>query len=396
MKRAIVLSGGGAKGAYELGVWKALRKLGIDFDIVTGTSIGALNGAMMVQNDYAKCLKTWYFMNYDYVSKMEIKGKFSSPTGRKEIIKKYTKGALTGGLEMDGLKEIIDYSIDTDVFLNSNIDYGLVTTTFPAFKGKFVKKSDMNKDNIKDYLLASASCFPAFKPTKIKNTLYIDGGYTDNIPINLAIDLGADEVIVVDMGAIGINKKNVKKDIPITVIKPSSKLGNLLVFEKDYTREYMKLGYNDTMKLYSKFEGNKYTFKPGSLKRNYDRNGKRFYDLYDYYDKGLFNKKIKDKKTEFNKILETLLESFDISSSKVYRTSHANILLKKQIDKASGNSYAKTKKYLINKKLKNAFVSKDLILYIYNEINKNRNIKKLSIMFPKAFMCALYLKTIKR
>lgn len=46
MKRALVLGGGGAKGAYEIGVWKALNELGEQFDLVCGTSIGALIGAM--------------------------------------------------------------------------------------------------------------------------------------------------------------------------------------------------------------------------------------------------------------------------------------------------------------------------------------------------------------
>ena len=61
MKRAIVLSGGGAKGGYEIGAWKAFRRLGIDFDIVTGTSVGALNGVLMVQNDFFKAYKLWSF-----------------------------------------------------------------------------------------------------------------------------------------------------------------------------------------------------------------------------------------------------------------------------------------------------------------------------------------------
>ena len=50
MKRALVLSGGGGRGSYQIGVWKALRDLGIKFDIITGTSVGALNGALMVQD----------------------------------------------------------------------------------------------------------------------------------------------------------------------------------------------------------------------------------------------------------------------------------------------------------------------------------------------------------
>ena len=56
MKRALVFGGGGSKGAYELGVWKALDELGLSFDIVTGTSIGAMIGAMYVQKQYDCCL----------------------------------------------------------------------------------------------------------------------------------------------------------------------------------------------------------------------------------------------------------------------------------------------------------------------------------------------------
>lgn len=53
-KTAIVLAGGGSRGAYQLGVWKALREMGVDYQLVTGTSVGALNGTLMVQQDYEK------------------------------------------------------------------------------------------------------------------------------------------------------------------------------------------------------------------------------------------------------------------------------------------------------------------------------------------------------
>jgi NTE family protein len=55
----IVLEGGGARGAYQVGAWKALRELGIDYQGVAGTSVGALNGAMMVQGDFNKTLEVW-------------------------------------------------------------------------------------------------------------------------------------------------------------------------------------------------------------------------------------------------------------------------------------------------------------------------------------------------
>ena len=52
MKRAIVLAGGGARGAYQMGFWRAIRELGIDYQIVTGSSVGALNAALMASGNF--------------------------------------------------------------------------------------------------------------------------------------------------------------------------------------------------------------------------------------------------------------------------------------------------------------------------------------------------------
>lgn len=51
-KTALVLSGGGSRGAYEIGVWEALIELGIKIDLVTGTSVGSINGAFVAQKDF--------------------------------------------------------------------------------------------------------------------------------------------------------------------------------------------------------------------------------------------------------------------------------------------------------------------------------------------------------
>ena len=67
MKMAIVLGGGGSKGAYQIGAWRALKELGIKYDIITGTSIGAFNGAMMVQGDFEKALALWREIDIDKV-----------------------------------------------------------------------------------------------------------------------------------------------------------------------------------------------------------------------------------------------------------------------------------------------------------------------------------------
>ena len=58
-KTALVLGGGGSRGAYEIGVWQALREMDIDIHIVTGTSIGAINGAAIAQGDYDMAVRMW-------------------------------------------------------------------------------------------------------------------------------------------------------------------------------------------------------------------------------------------------------------------------------------------------------------------------------------------------
>lgn len=64
---AIALEGGGAKGAYEVGVWRALDEAGVRFDAVAGTSVGALNGAMMVMGELEQALRLWENIRFSQV-----------------------------------------------------------------------------------------------------------------------------------------------------------------------------------------------------------------------------------------------------------------------------------------------------------------------------------------
>ena len=59
MKRALVLSGGGSRGAYECGAWQALKEMNIRLDAVYGTSIGAINAALVAQGDLDRCVRLW-------------------------------------------------------------------------------------------------------------------------------------------------------------------------------------------------------------------------------------------------------------------------------------------------------------------------------------------------
>ena len=67
---ALVLGGGGANGSYEIGVWKALRELKIHINAIFGTSVGALNAMLIIQNDFNKAYELWKTLTINKVIKI--------------------------------------------------------------------------------------------------------------------------------------------------------------------------------------------------------------------------------------------------------------------------------------------------------------------------------------
>lgn len=384
MKRGIVLSGGGSKGAYEIGVWKALRKLHIKYDLVTGTSVGALNAALMVQNKYYKAVSFWNNLKFSDVVDEEITG------NKKEIYKTYFKAVLKGGMTVKNLEKTVDKAIDVNKIYHSKIDIGIITFNIKTLKPLMLIKKGIPKHKFKDYLVASASCFPAFTKKIIDNNEFIDGGIYDNLPINLAIKMGSTEVIAIDLDEVGIKQKVKDNSIPIKYIKPRNDIGSFLIFDKDMSKRAIRLGYNDTLKEYNKLVGDKYTFK--KLKKNYNK----YYPLLkkeiddNLREIGIY-KKILDKKTsykEFNNIIENLGYLFGIDDSYIYKIDNFN---KKII-----NEFKITKELnVINslKEKKKIFFNKEVVKYIYNNFY-DKKINKYASYLQKEYLCALYLRVV--
>ena len=264
MKTAIVLSGGGAKGSYQLGVWKALRQMHIKYDIVTGTSIGAINGILMCEKSYFKAKRIWYKLNLEYLFN-------ELPKSNKDIdiLKLFGSNFIkNGGMDIKKIESILESSINKRKFYNSKIDFGLITYNFTTKKPLILSKNKIPRDKLIDYLMASATCFPAFKMKEIDGDKYIDGGYYDNLPIELAIKLGAEFLIIVDLGAPGFKKK-VNKKINSIIIKPKNNISFFLNFNEKAAKVNAKFGYNDTLKAFNKLEGNKFTFKKNNISKYY-------------------------------------------------------------------------------------------------------------------------------
>ena len=409
-KLGLVLSGGGSKGAYEIGVYKALKKLHKKVDIVTGTSIGAINGMFIAQKDLKGALKLWKNISFKTLYDEE---EFPVLENEKlsKIYMQYAKGFINdGGLDIYKMKDIFNKYFKPHKFFKSDIDYGLVTYNFTKNKPVLKTKKDLTKDNIKDYILASASCYPAFKPYLINNEMYIDGGYYDNLPINLAIELGATEIIAVDLRAIGF-KKNVKdKTVDITYIAPNNKIGSFLVFDKNQAKKSIKFGYNDTMKIFNKLEGNKFTFKKYNLIKNYnkyiDSYENKLKELFKHTDSKLLNKLfeteifkgILNSKTlynNFNQLIEEAGKIFNFDETNIYNIKSYNRGLLNALSNTETIELEKIARKIKDKNLEDIIDRRKIVKYFYNQIEQNKISFKYILLFTNEFLVALYIYIIK-
>ena len=264
---ALALSGGGTRGAYEVGAYKALQEIGINIKAIAGTSIGALNGAMFLSADVSIAENMYKKINISNVLDVD-----SSINSDKDIFdiqnifklaKDYTKKK---GLDNKPLKQLIKEEIDIEKIYSSEIDFGFVTYSKKSKKAVEAFKEDIKKEEFIDFLLASA-CFPIYKSQKIEEEEYLDGVFHDNMPINMLIQKGYKNIIAIDLGSINTNKKLIDKTAYVKVIKPNEKLGGVFEFNKDKIKFNMKLGYLDTMKAFNKLRGHMYYFRPYEFNR---------------------------------------------------------------------------------------------------------------------------------
>ncbi len=262
VKKALVLAGGGTRGAYQNGALRALRELGKDnWNIVTGTSIGALNGTLVVQGDYNAMSDLWLNLTSDQI----ISGKFPEDfrletlvNERNQLTSLFKNYVRDGGTDISPLILRISRMFRPEAFFASEIDFSCVVVSVATRKPVFVTK-EMMKQYGRDWLIASAAAYPAFPIHKFDEGEFIDGGYYDNLPIDLALRMGAEEVIAIDLNT--HPQHPVFLDRPqITYIFPQIELAPFLDFGRETLRKYDIAGYNDVMKKFGRYDGVKYTF----------------------------------------------------------------------------------------------------------------------------------------
>ena len=343
MKRAIVLSGGGTKGAYELGVWKALREKETEFHIVTGTSIGAINGAMMCTGDYEKCCNMWENMVMEdlmndgitVTNTMEDFYNNKKPLG--PFLRKYFK---RGGIDNSPFTDFVRKNISEEKVRSSKVEYGLVTVKQKGLFPCCLSRQEIPQGKLKDFVIASSSIYPVFPIHEIDGEPYLDGCYYDNLPIDLAFRLGATDVIAVDMHTLPQHPNYADRPY-VTYLTPSRELGGVLDFDPERIKSNIRAGYRDAMRKFGKYKGFTYSFYPESLKK-YRRSAERFclmiarseavimerdtsklekagdlHRIFQLFQKGTGRKELK-KEDYFLRAAELCGEVYEISPEEIY------------------------------------------------------------------------------
>ncbi len=265
----LVLEGGGAKGAYQIGAWKALKEAGIPIKGIAGTSVGALNGALIAMDDFEKAEKIWETIRYsrvmdvddDLLEQLKTFGlKDIAALGLSELIPAAKKVLKDRGFDIAPLRSLVEEVVDEEKIRNSEKELYVVTYSLSDRKPMVVNVKGVPEGEIADMLMASAYLI-GFRREKLGGKYYMDGGGVNNVPIDVLIEKGYKDILVLRIYGYGVDTERrlkVPDDVQLYHVAPRQDLGGLLEFDRRRARKNMVLGYFDAKRMLYGLEGRAY------------------------------------------------------------------------------------------------------------------------------------------
>jgi predicted acylesterase/phospholipase RssA len=205
-KVALVLSGGGSKGAYSVGVVNALCERGIHADIVCGTSSGALSAAMVVAGEEKKLREIWQHLTTEKVYSRMWKLSFLA-----SFFGNFTYPFFSSKPLLDLIRESVDFE------KVKNSPKKLIVSAFDLVTGKVLRFYN-DSPHLDLCLLASASIPVIFPPVRVGDHVLVDGGVTDNVPFKTAIESGATRIYaVINSRREDFANKKIRNNLALTI-----------------------------------------------------------------------------------------------------------------------------------------------------------------------------------
>lgn len=248
-KIGLVLAGGGAKGAAHIGVLKALEEMHIPIDYITGTSMGAYVGGLyasgMSADEIAEFIGTVNW-NSGFVDKVE---RSEREIRDKEYEDRYQIGtdigfsftelkAPKGFVQGQNMAKILRTTSGNVSYLQSFDDLPI---PFRAVATDIEKLEPviLDKGNLAEAMMASMSVPGALPPVEYEGRLLVDGGSVNNMPVDVARDMGADIIIAVDIGSDYLEAEDISSYLSVMgqltnyIVKNSTKQQEALLNNND-------------------------------------------------------------------------------------------------------------------------------------------------------------------
>ncbi len=266
----LVLAGGGAKGAYQIGAWKALKEMGITFNAIAGTSIGSINGALIAADDYESAHQLWLNISID--KGLRINEELPDP---ENLFSKKNWGTLfrevikNGGLDASPAAEFVSQYVDEAKVRENSIPFFVVTVQMTqGVTPREISIDEIPEGMLTDYLMASSN-IPLAVGIGPEGEKYLDGGVYDNIPIMTLKKRGYNKIIILDISNLkGVGHTMNTINSQVIHIKPynTDMLGGFMDLDAEAVEKRIQLGYFDAKKAFSHLLGNIYYFLPETFR----------------------------------------------------------------------------------------------------------------------------------
>ncbi|RAM58643.1 alpha/beta hydrolase, partial [Mesotoga sp. SC_4PWL113PWK15] len=199
----MVFSGGGGRGAYEIGVYGAMLDLGLEIDAIYGSSVGAINAAGLISEGFEAARDVWCSIDYQELMNASphlyelIQGNLLGLDAM-ELASAMRTLTSENGIDIEPMRTKMKEMIVEEKVRASNIELGIVLYSLSGLRPYAMYKDLIPEGKLVDFVLASAN-FPAFAREEINGEVFIDGGVYSNLPLFMAKERGHEEVVAVDL-----------------------------------------------------------------------------------------------------------------------------------------------------------------------------------------------------